>query len=194
MRLSQNFSLNEFLVSQTAARHGGEMLDEQNSPSEDVITSLSHLVDHCLQPLRTLLNTSMTITSGYRGPLLNAHIGSKPTSQHIKGEAADVRLSHAIKTQSHLKRYKNIVENQILQRTGLELRSDANANFYLFAVAAIYINELDIDQLIHEYGEDGCPSWVHMSSSANKNRRQILKINSQGAQILTLEEALKLGT
>ena len=171
MKLSDNFSLEEFLTSQTAERIGGDMLAEQQSPSEAVINNLQHLVDNCLQPLRTLLNTPMTITSGYRAPLLNAHIGSKPTSQHIKGEASDIRLSNAIKTQESLSRYKGIIEQKVYERTGQRIAYDANSNFYLFAIAAIYINELDIDQLIHEYGQDGRPSWVHASSSSTKRKR-----------------------
>lgn len=192
-RLSENFSLDEFLISQTAERAGGEMLEQQQNPTADTIENLGYLVDSCLQPLRTLLSTSMTITSGYRAPLLNAHIGSKPTSQHLAGEAADVKLSGAIKTRSSLGRYKRIIENQVKERCGLNLRDDANSNFYLFAAAALFLNELDIDQLIHEYGSDGKPAWIHMSSSRNKNRRQILKIYRGGAEVLTLEEALRLG-
>lgn len=36
-------------------------------------------------------------------------------------------------------------------------------------------NNLDFDQLIWEYGTDKEPDWVHVSYSANGNRKQILK-------------------
>ncbi|MFL0800954.1 MAG: hypothetical protein K6L80_10925 [Agarilytica sp.] len=193
MRLSDNFSLQEFIISQTAERQGGEMLEQQNAPTEEVVSNLGYLAETCLQPLRTLMNTPMSITSGYRSPLLNTHIGSKPTSQHVVGEAADVTLSNAIRTSPSLGRYKRIVENQVYEKIGRPMRSQVNSNFYLFATAAIYMNELDIDQLIHEYGSDGEPGWIHMSSSRSKNRRQILKISKSGAESLTLEEALLLG-
>jgi hypothetical protein len=34
---------------------------------------------------------------------------------------------------------------------------------------------LDFDQLIWEFGTDKAPSWVHVSYSNTKNRKQILK-------------------
>jgi hypothetical protein len=36
-------------------------------------------------------------------------------------------------------------------------------------------NELPFDQLIWEFGNDECPSWVHVSYKEGKNRKQILK-------------------
>ena len=36
-------------------------------------------------------------------------------------------------------------------------------------------NNLVFDQLIWEFGTDSCPGWIHVSYSANKNRKQILK-------------------
>lgn len=37
-------------------------------------------------------------------------------------------------------------------------------------------NQLDFDQLIWEFGDDRNPSWVHVSYSSKKNRKQILTI------------------
>jgi zinc D-Ala-D-Ala carboxypeptidase len=36
-------------------------------------------------------------------------------------------------------------------------------------------NELPFDQLIWEFGNEECPSWVHVSYKEGKNRKQILK-------------------
>jgi hypothetical protein len=36
-------------------------------------------------------------------------------------------------------------------------------------------DNLDFDQLIWEFGSDTAPSWVHVSYSSSKNRKQILK-------------------
>jgi hypothetical protein len=36
-------------------------------------------------------------------------------------------------------------------------------------------DNLDFDQLIWEFGSDTAPSWVHVSYSSTKNRKQILK-------------------
>jgi len=88
MKLSKNFSLDEFLVSQTAARHGIDM-----TPPEEVIENLQRLVTGCLQPLRDRTGRGIYINSGYRPPDLNSLIGGSKTSAHMRGDAADIRLT-----------------------------------------------------------------------------------------------------
>lgn len=84
MKLSEHFDLAEFTASQTADR-----LNLRNEPSEPVIANLLVLAAG-LEKVRTLLgNRPLTITSGYRSPPVNAAVGSKPTSQHCTGNAAD---------------------------------------------------------------------------------------------------------
>lgn len=84
MNLSPNFTLQELTASETAERHGID-----NTPSAEVIENLKHLAA-ALQEVRTLLgNKPITINSGYRSPEVNAKLGSKPTSDHCKGLAAD---------------------------------------------------------------------------------------------------------
>lgn len=87
MQLSDNFRLSEFLVSQTASRHGIDM-----SPSQDVITNIQRLVVDFLQPIRDEAGSPLVITSGYRPPALNSLIGGSPTSAHRFGRAADFRI------------------------------------------------------------------------------------------------------
>ncbi|MFH1489803.1 MAG: hypothetical protein ABII06_12955 [Pseudomonadota bacterium] len=58
---------------------------------------------------------------------------------------------------------------------GKSLRRDVNQNFYLFTYLCIHLEELDVDQVIHEYGEGyGNPAWVHISASQRQDKRQIL--------------------
>ena len=45
-----------------------------------------------LEPIRTEFDKPIMINSGYRSPDLCEAIGSKPTSQHAKGEAADIEI------------------------------------------------------------------------------------------------------
>ena len=84
--ISENFSYREFEHSDTAERKG----------ITNVITtvavrdSIKALVDEVLQPLRTAWGKPLSINSGYRCPELNREVGGVPTSQHVKGEAADV--------------------------------------------------------------------------------------------------------
>jgi uncharacterized protein YcbK (DUF882 family) len=45
---------------------------------------------HRLDEAREIAGVSFKITSGYRCPIHNAQVGSKPTSSHPKGCAADI--------------------------------------------------------------------------------------------------------
>ena len=87
MKLSKNFSLDEFLVSQTAERHGIDM-----TPTGEVIDNLRRLCEGCLQPLRDALGP-IYISSGYRPQALNELIGGSLTSAHMRGNAADFRVA-----------------------------------------------------------------------------------------------------
>lgn len=85
MKLTENFYLEEFLVSQTAIRHGINM-----DPPVDVIENLRRLCVDILQPARDVLAVPLSVSSGYRPLELNQLIGGSPTSAHPYGRAADV--------------------------------------------------------------------------------------------------------
>jgi len=85
MKLSQNFNLNEFTQSASAKRLG-----ISNEPTPEVIDNLQMLVTNVLQPLRTALGRSATVTSGYRSPAVNKAVGGVKTSQHSEGKAVDI--------------------------------------------------------------------------------------------------------
>ena len=87
MKLTENFSLNELIKSQTAERKGID-----NTPSVEHQESLKLLCTHVLQPIRDHFSQVVSISSGYRSPELCIAIGSKTTSQHAKGEAADFEI------------------------------------------------------------------------------------------------------
>jgi len=177
LRLSKNFTLGEFLRSSTAERHE-KIAIEQNDPSEEVIDNLRYLCANTLQPLRERLGAPMKITSGYRCKSLNDLVGSTDRSQHLKGQAADVQLSAAFVKSARFLKAKNRIIARVKSLTGNDLREDANSNFYLFSYICIRLEGLDIDQVIHEYGEKlGKPGWVHVASSeGERNRRQILAL------------------
>ncbi len=88
MRLSNNFTLDEFLVSRTA-----ELKDIDMTPSEAVIANLQRLVDKCLQPLRDEVNATIYISSGFRPLALNHAIGGSATSEHVNGNASDFKVA-----------------------------------------------------------------------------------------------------
>jgi len=83
VNLSDNFTLEEAVVSQTATRLG---LD--NLPSPETVDVMIRVALQ-LEKVRALLNSPILVTSWYRSPEVNKAIGSSSTSQHIKGEAID---------------------------------------------------------------------------------------------------------
>lgn len=88
MKLSENFSLQELIKSQTALRKG-----INNKPaSPDIVVNLQTLCEKVLQPVRDHFGKPVTVNSGYRCPKLNKAIGSSSKSQHTKGLAADIEI------------------------------------------------------------------------------------------------------
>mgnify|MGYP003631052757 FL=1 len=87
MQLSKNFNLVEMTKSQTATRKGID-----NTPSAEHQGNLQSLCMHVLQPIRDHFSQVVTVSSGYRSPELCTAIGSKITSQHAKGQAADFEI------------------------------------------------------------------------------------------------------
>ena len=87
MSLTKNFSLIELTKSQTAERKGID-----NTPSPTHQDNLKSLCTFILQPVRDHFSCVVSVSSGYRSPELCTAIGSKITSQHAKGEAADFEI------------------------------------------------------------------------------------------------------
>lgn len=86
-RLSENFTLDEFTRSDKARELG-----INNEPGEKELAALRVLVKRTIQPLRDKLGVPVRVNSGYRCPELNKAVGGVPTSQHQKGEAADLSI------------------------------------------------------------------------------------------------------
>ena len=89
LRLSRNFRLNEFVYSVTAMKHG-----IMNLPDEDQLSALIALSNEVLQPVRDMFGPCV-ISSGLRVAELNSlpEIGGADGSQHVMGEAVDVRFT-----------------------------------------------------------------------------------------------------
>jgi zinc D-Ala-D-Ala carboxypeptidase len=86
VKLSPNFTLAELTHSETAERLG---LD--NTPDEKVKANLVRLA-RMLEEVRRVLGRPIMVNSAYRSPAVNKAIGSKSTSQHCVGCAADIRV------------------------------------------------------------------------------------------------------
>lgn len=163
-KISEHFTLEELIYSDTAKLKG-----INNTPDEIHKKVLKHTAEYMLEPLRKLLNEhyktynnkkidhiGIKITSGYRCSKLNTSIGSKDTSQHIKGEACDMEA---------------II--YFIDGTKTKL---PYTELYNFIKQSVKANKISIDQLIQE--KSGNAVWVHASYSSwgsSKNRKQFLK-------------------
>jgi zinc D-Ala-D-Ala carboxypeptidase len=87
MNLTANFSLAEMVKSDTALRH-----DMDNTPGEAEIANLKTLCEKVLQPVREHFQTGVKVNSGFRHPEVNAKVGGSKTSDHCKGQAADIEI------------------------------------------------------------------------------------------------------
>jgi zinc D-Ala-D-Ala carboxypeptidase len=86
MQLTKHFSLEELTVSTVAARKG---LD--NTPNASEIANLVRVAE-LLEQVRALLGKPIILNSGFRSKTVNDAVGSKDTSQHRIGCAADIRV------------------------------------------------------------------------------------------------------
>ena len=80
------FTFNELCESGTAKTHNID-----NTPNEQIKINLRILVDNCLDIVREKYGKPITVSSGYRCSALNNVVGGASTSQHTKGQAADLK-------------------------------------------------------------------------------------------------------
>lgn len=91
--ISKDFSYREFERSEVAdAKRICNVIT-----SFDVRDSIQALTENVLQPLRDAWGKPLKVNSGYRCKALNAAVGGVPTSQHVKGEAADIAAGDPVK-------------------------------------------------------------------------------------------------
>lgn len=86
IKLSEHFTLYEFVRTRHYQRYN-------YLPRLQTFHNIKKGVDYILEPLRQFIHKPIIITSGYRTLITNAAVGGKPSSQHTKGCAADIRLS-----------------------------------------------------------------------------------------------------
>jgi zinc D-Ala-D-Ala carboxypeptidase len=86
-QLTTNFSLHELTKSETALR-----LNMANEPGLVEIANLTTLAKEILQPVRDKYGKGVKVNSGFRHPEVNAKVGGSKTSDHCKGQAADIEI------------------------------------------------------------------------------------------------------
>ncbi len=137
------FTIEELCASDTARRRGID-----NTPDAVKRQKLQTLIEQLLDPIRAAWGGPIAVNSGYRSPALNRAVGGVSTSQHLKGEAADITVGS---TADNKRLFDKIVAMQAAGR-------------------------ITFDQLIWEKGSATGPDWIHISYRAGANRNQILHL------------------
>ena len=191
--LSPHFKLSEFVVSETASRHGID-----NTPPEEAVENLRRLCQGTLEPLREALQLPVVITSGFRTKALNDRLAhSSERSQHMQGCAADFYVSCAAKPWFNAAepRFKvqgskvqgsrfsdqgqsdpRVDDNGLRPVQGSKFKVQGRRELLIKAFRLIITSpEIDYDQLILY------PNFIHVSYvSKERNRHNILKARSNG--------------
>ena len=84
MNLTEHFTLEEL----TRTDHR----EFDNTPNADQINNLERVAELLEKVKKMLGGKPIMVNSGYRSLQVNAAVGSKPTSQHCLGCAADIRV------------------------------------------------------------------------------------------------------
>jgi hypothetical protein len=181
MQISKHVTLEQMTFSETATRDP-QLLHLQQNPPKHVVDSLSNVATHMLDCIFEEIG-KFNVTSGYRSPQLNTLIKGSKSSQHILGEACDLQFA-SLDPRVH----NDCVHRALTKNVDLK---HGSLNFLAFLFIA---GHYKFDQLIHEYGTNGAPAWVHVSlSMIHAPRNQILIINHEGTRIINLYDAYALG-
>lgn len=140
-KLSKNFTLEELVFSITANNHGID-----NTPNKEAKAALKRLAVDVLQPIRDAWGKPIVVTSGYRCPWLNTKVGGVKTSQHILGQAADIKASNPADNGKLFRLIKQMIEKK----------------------------QIKVGQLIWEYGTKTVPKWVHVSLPTLQKNNQVV--------------------
>ena len=135
-KLSEHFKLGEMTKSSSHP-------EVYNIPTHEAIANLKRVCGW-LEVLRKRNGKPIIINSGYRSPQLNKKIGGVPTSNHLTGCAADIRVANM----EQLIRYAAIL---------LDYADESHQDF---------------DELLIERNRYGA-IWLHFAVRPKDNRRKV---------------------
>ncbi len=123
MNLTKNFTLSEMSHSNTA-----KAKKITNIPDEKQIEELRKLCVRLLQPLRDIYQEPFIINSGFRSAETNKAVGGASSSQHMKGQAADIHVKDPRKLLTTLLQSGLIFDQAILYQNFLHLSYNSGNN------------------------------------------------------------------
>lgn len=86
------FTISELCNSATAKKHG-----LNNTPNDTQKKNLSMLIRNLLDPIREKYGSPIYVNSGFRTTAVNKLVGGATNSQHLSGQAADLRGAYNTK-------------------------------------------------------------------------------------------------
>ncbi len=116
MQISKHFSLAEMTF--TSTKH-------KNMPNEEQVIALKALCENVLEPIRGHFDKPITIHSAFRSPEVNKSVGGAASSQHLKGEAADITIRGVANVDIYNFIRDNLVHDQVIA----EKLNKNNGNF-----------------------------------------------------------------
>ena len=149
-KLSEHFTLGEM----TASSHK----EVYNIPSHEAIANMKRVCEW-LEVLRERAGTPIIINSGYRSPQLNKKIGGVPTSNHLTGCAADIRVENM----EQLIRYAAIL---------LDYADESKQEFDELLIERRSASPLGSSK--NRYGA----IWLHFAVRPRDNRHKVAFINA----------------
>lgn len=85
LRIAKNFTLEELIATDTGI---------SNVPDLREVVNLCYGVHNILQPMRDSLGIPIIINSGFRCQRVNDKVGGVWNSQHLLGQAVDIKVTH----------------------------------------------------------------------------------------------------
>ena len=129
-----------------------------NVPNQEQMSNLKTWANKIYEPIYAKFG-NVYPSSVFRSAKLNSKVGGSGTSAHVKGFAGDLDGNGGVKG------YVTV----------------DNSDIFHFA-----IENLDFDQVIAEYEENGQPRWIHIGLRAENNRKQVLIAVKRGGTTLFL--------
>lgn len=119
--MGKYFSIEELCQSNTANARGID-----NTPTREVEKNLNLLIENILDPLREQYGKPIYVNSGYRCPSLNKAVGGVSTSQHVTGQAVDIRANPIEENKNLFELIKsmNLPFNQLIWEKGSDQYPD----------------------------------------------------------------------
>lgn len=112
-KISPHFTLDMLTRSETAKRKG-----IPNIPGPIELERLRALSETILEPLYRRYGSKVVVTSAYRSKALNDAIGGSKTSQHMKGEAADLVVAGVSNLEVAKWLSRNVKYGQVIHEFG----------------------------------------------------------------------------